>query len=59
MVEATGVPHCFICQKRIVGAHVDYMDTDRIPRKVCVGCVFQSIDYYIAARKRLQKDEKP
>jgi hypothetical protein len=52
MVEATGVPNCFICGKRIVGAHVDYMDKDRTPRKICIGCTFKSIDYYLVARDK-------
>lgn len=59
MVEATGVPTCFICGKRIVGAHVDYMDKNRVPRKVCVGCVFEALDYYINAKeKRLHGENK-
>jgi hypothetical protein len=57
MVEATGVPVCFLCNKRIVGAHIDYMDKDRIPRKICVGCVFQALDYYIGAREKALKGE--
>ena len=52
MIEATGVPTCFICGKRIVGAHIDYMDNNRIPRKICIGCVFQALDYYIGAREK-------
>lgn len=47
MVEATGVPACFICHQRIVGGHLDYMDIGRTPRKVCVGCALTAIDYYI------------
>lgn len=58
MVEATGVPSCFICGKRIVGAHVDYMDQSRIPRKVCVGCVFQAIDYYVNAKEKALNGDK-
>lgn len=58
MIEATGVPTCFICGKRIVGAHIDYMDKDRIPRKICIGCVFQALDYYINARKQALEGDK-
>ena len=58
MVEATGVPSCFICGKRIVGAHVDYMDQSRIQRKVCVGCVFQAIDYYVNAKEKALNGDK-
>ena len=57
MVEATGVPLCFICNKRIVGAHIDYMDKDRIPRKICIGCAYQAIDYYIDARNKALKGD--
>jgi hypothetical protein len=51
MIDATGVPTCFICGKRIVGMHIDYMDKDRVPRKVCIGCVFTALDFYLNERE--------
>ena len=52
IIEASGVPTCFICSKRIVGAHIDYIDIDRVPRKVCAGCILLAIDFFIAERKK-------
>lgn len=48
LVAATGVPNCYLCKNRIMGAHLDYMDKDRNPQKVCVGCCYKAIDVYIA-----------
>ena len=58
MVEATGVPSCFICGARIVGAHIDYMDKDRVPRKICIRCTYQALDYFINARAERSKGDK-
>lgn len=59
MMAATGVPSCFLCGKRIVGAHIDYMDKDRTPQKVCVGCIFQALDYYLNAKEKALRGENP
>ena len=52
MMDATGMPACFICGKRIVGMHIDYMDKDRVPKKVCIGCVFTALDFYLKEREK-------
>ena len=52
MIDAQGVPTCFICGKRIIGMHIDYMDKDRVPRKVCIGCVFTALDFYLKEREK-------
>ena len=57
LVEASGVPTCFICGSRITGMHIDYMDKDRIPRKICIGCVYKTVDYYLNAREERMKGE--
>ncbi len=57
MIAATGMPTCFICGERIVGAHLDYMDSSRIPRKICIGCCYKALDYYITAREEGLKKE--
>ncbi len=59
MVAATGVPSCFVCGDRIVGAHLDYMDMGRTPRKVCVGCAYKALDYYIEQRNKSLKIGNP
>ncbi|MEM4097979.1 MAG: hypothetical protein QXS81_04765 [Candidatus Micrarchaeaceae archaeon] len=51
LISAAGMPICFICGKRIVGAHLDYIDKDREPRKICIGCAYIAIDYYLKARE--------
>ena len=51
MIDATGVPTCFIFGKRIVGMHIDYMDKNRVPRKICIGCVFTALDFYLNERE--------
>ncbi|MEM3416394.1 MAG: hypothetical protein QW719_03590 [Candidatus Micrarchaeaceae archaeon] len=56
LISATGVPVCFICGKRIVGAHLDYIDKDREPRKICIGCAYKAIDYYLKAREERIRD---
>ena len=57
MIDAPGVPTCFICGKRIVGMHIDYMDKDRVPRKVCIGCVFTAVDFYLNEREKRMHPE--
>jgi hypothetical protein len=58
LIEASGVPLCFICGKRIIGAHIDYMDKNRMPRKICIGCTFLSLDYYISVREKALGETK-
>ena len=57
MIDATGVPTCFICGKRIVGMHIDYLDKDRVPRKICIGCVFTALDFYLNERGKRMHPE--
>ena len=52
MMDTTGIPMCFVCGKRIVGMHIDYMDKNRVPRKVCIGCVFTALDFYLNEREK-------
>lgn len=51
MLAAAHIPSCMICHARIVGAHIDYMDKNRVPRKVCTGCIFKAIDFYTNAQE--------
>jgi hypothetical protein len=57
MMEATGVPSCFVCGKRIIGMHLDYIDHDRNPRKVCIGCTFIALDFYLSERQKRMNPE--
>ena len=52
VVEASGVPKCYICGNRIVGVHIDYINTERIPVKICISCIFKALDYYINVRNK-------
>ncbi len=54
-MEGTGIPTCYICGKPIIGAHIDYIDKDRNPRKICIGCCYLAIDYYLNAREKQLK----
>lgn len=50
-VSASGIPLCRVCGERIVGVHVDYIDSNREPCKICVPCIFRALDFYLKERK--------
>lgn len=52
LMDVSGIPLCFICKKRISGMGIDYLDKDRVPRKVCVGCIFTALDFYLNEREK-------
>ena len=52
LMDVSGIPLCFICKKRISGMGIDYLDKDRVPRKVCIGCVFTALDFYLKEREK-------
>ncbi|MEM0147886.1 MAG: hypothetical protein QW139_02610 [Candidatus Micrarchaeaceae archaeon] len=56
LMSVAGMPVCFICGKRIIGVHLDYIDENREPRKVCIGCAYKAIDYYLKAREEHIRD---
>ena len=47
-LAAADVPTCGICHKRIIGPHADYIDKERHHQKICMGCIYKALDYYIA-----------
>ena len=52
------MPKCFVCG-RIFTSGLDYIDTDRATKKVCLSCIFEALDYYMMAkRERMQVGAK-
>lgn len=48
--ESMGMPKCLLCQKAIMGVHIDYMTQERVAEKICVGCCSKCVDYFLNMR---------